>query len=119
MDVPEILRNAPIPDYQYREITNSFFLGEVSDIYLRQDTDLKPVIDYILRSSWFLDPANSYARYAWPAEFVARLFTHRRKQLGTILGRDAARWPEAVTPDLRPESLRVDQIVALWRLGGR
>lgn len=50
------------------------------------------------------------------AEFVARLFTHRRKQLGTILGRDTARWPEAVTPDLRPESLRVDQIVALWRL---
>ena len=29
-DVPEILRSVEIPDYQYREMTNSFFLGEVS-----------------------------------------------------------------------------------------
>ncbi len=48
------------------------FLDEVVDVYLRQDTDMKSVIDYILRSSWFLDPANYYTRYSWPAEFVVR-----------------------------------------------
>ncbi|MHC4099302.1 MAG: 16S rRNA (adenine(1518)-N(6)/adenine(1519)-N(6))-dimethyltransferase RsmA [Planctomycetota bacterium] len=48
--------------------------------------------------------------------FVTRLFTARRKQLGTILGRAAAPWPEGVTADLRPEALTVDQIIALWRL---
>ena len=31
-DVPDILRNVQIPDYQYREMTHSFFLGEVSVI---------------------------------------------------------------------------------------
>ena len=50
------------------------------------------------------------------AEFVSRLFTHRRKQLGTTLGRDATIWPEGIDPSMRPESLRVDQILALWRL---
>jgi KUP system potassium uptake protein len=31
-DVPDILQNVQIPDYQYREMTHSFFLGEVSVI---------------------------------------------------------------------------------------
>jgi KUP system potassium uptake protein len=31
-DVPKILRNAKIPGYEYREMTSSFFLGEVSVI---------------------------------------------------------------------------------------
>ncbi|MHC4219381.1 MAG: hypothetical protein ACYSU7_13125 [Planctomycetota bacterium] len=48
--------------------------------------------------------------------FVTGLFSARRKQLGTILGRGATRWPDGVTPDLRPEALTIDQIVALWRL---
>ena len=49
-------------------------------------------------------------------DFVRRLFAARRKQLGTILGRAAAQWPEGVTVDLRPEALTVEQIVALWRM---
>jgi 16S rRNA (adenine1518-N6/adenine1519-N6)-dimethyltransferase len=49
-------------------------------------------------------------------EFITRLFSARRKQLGTILGRAASAWPDGVTPDLRPEALTVEQIVALWRL---
>jgi len=49
-------------------------------------------------------------------EFVTRLFSARRKQLGTILGRAATPWPEGVTADLRPEALTVGQIVELWRL---
>ncbi len=49
------------------------------------------------------------------ATFVTSLFTKRRKQLGTILGRSWDDWPPGVTPDLRPEALTVEQMVALWR----
>jgi 16S rRNA (adenine1518-N6/adenine1519-N6)-dimethyltransferase len=49
------------------------------------------------------------------ARFVVDLFTKRRKQLGTILGRDFSQWPRGVTASLRPEALAVDQLVALWR----
>lgn len=49
------------------------------------------------------------------SKFVTGLFTRRRKQLGTILGRDRADWPSGVTPDLRPEALTPEQMVALWR----
>jgi uncharacterized protein (DUF1800 family) len=48
------------------------FVEEVADIYLRNDTSIKAVVAYILRSRWFLDPANMFSRYSWPAEFVAR-----------------------------------------------
>ena len=61
-------------DFLVSELTPApkAFLDEVVDVYLRQDTDMKPVLDYILRSPWFLDPANYYTRYSWPAEFVVR-----------------------------------------------
>lgn len=49
------------------------------------------------------------------ARFAVRLFAARRKQLGTILGRDRDDWPAGVTPDLRPEALTVDQFIELWR----
>ena len=51
------------------------------------------------------------------ARFVTQLFTKRRKQLGTILGRDCE-WPAGVTADLRPEALRVERIVTLWQRFG-
>ena len=47
------------------------------------------------------------------AEFAVRLFSKRRKQLGTILGRDI-HWPPGITPDLRPEALTIDQLIALF-----
>ncbi len=46
------------------------------------------------------------------ARFVTELFTKRRKQLGTILGKDTL-WPDGVTADLRPEALSIDQIIEL------
>ncbi len=46
------------------------------------------------------------------ATFVTALFGRRRKQLGTIFGRDT-RWPPGITGDLRPDALSIDQIVAL------
>ncbi len=45
--------------------------------------------------------------------FATRLFSSRRKQLGTIFGRDRADWPAGITPDLRPEALSPGQFVAL------
>jgi 16S rRNA (adenine1518-N6/adenine1519-N6)-dimethyltransferase len=49
------------------------------------------------------------------AAFLQRLFTMRRKQLGRILGRDAA-LPPGVSHDARPDALGVEQLVALSRL---
>ena len=40
------------------------------------------------------------------------LFIKRRKQLGAILGRDTP-LPEGVTPEMRPETLTVEQLVTL------
>lgn len=42
------------------------------------------------------------------------LFSKRRKQLGTILGRDRA-FPAGIAADARPEQLSVEQLVALSR----
>ena len=58
-----------------------------------------------------LDDPSAFAR------FVSTLFGKRRKQLGTIFGRDRA-WPDDIAPDQRPETLDIDRLVALWRWSG-
>ncbi len=47
------------------------------------------------------------------ARFVHELFGTRRKQLGTIFGRERD-WPRGVTPDMRPERLELPMIRALY-----
>ncbi len=49
------------------------------------------------------------------ATFATALFGKRRKQLGTIFGREV-KWPDGITPDLRPDALTVQQIVELCSL---
>ncbi|MSR29552.1 MAG: ribosomal RNA small subunit methyltransferase A [Phycisphaerales bacterium] len=44
--------------------------------------------------------------------FLHTLFSKRRKQIGTILGRETV-WPDGVLPAMRPEQLSPNQIVAL------
>ncbi|MSR45431.1 MAG: ribosomal RNA small subunit methyltransferase A [Phycisphaerales bacterium] len=44
--------------------------------------------------------------------FMQTLFTKRRKQLGSILGRNGA-WPDGVTATMRPEELTPTQMIAL------
>lgn len=44
--------------------------------------------------------------------FCQQVFSKRRKQLGSTLGRDTA-WPEGVRPENRIEELSVDRVVAL------
>lgn len=46
--------------------------------------------------------------------FCQRAFAQRRKQLGSVLGRDIA-WPEGIEPSMRAEGLEPEQLVALWR----
>jgi 16S rRNA (adenine1518-N6/adenine1519-N6)-dimethyltransferase len=46
------------------------------------------------------------------SSFCARLFTGRRKQLGSVLGRDTP-WPAGVEARMRAEELTVPQIIAL------
>jgi 16S rRNA (adenine1518-N6/adenine1519-N6)-dimethyltransferase len=48
------------------------------------------------------------------AETLQRLFSTRRKQVGTILGRDH-HLPQGIDPSVRPEDLTVEQIVTLSR----
>ena len=48
------------------------FVDNVANVYLQNRTEIRPVVRYVLTSPWFTDPAMQYARYAWPAEYVAR-----------------------------------------------
>ena len=48
------------------------------------------------------------------AALLQRLFTKRRKQIGSILGRETA-LPDGVDPKMRPEQLSVEQLVDLAR----
>jgi uncharacterized protein (DUF1800 family) len=48
------------------------FVSSCATAYLVNDTEIRPVIHYILRSRWFMHPGSAYARYSWPAEFVVR-----------------------------------------------
>ena len=49
------------------------------------------------------------------ARLLQKLFSKRRKQLGTILGRDRP-WPGGVDPSQRPEQLTVEQLIKLMEL---
>ncbi len=48
------------------------------------------------------------------ADFCQKLFSQRRKQLGSVLGR-GGRWPEGISPTQRAEQLTVEQLIALHR----
>ena len=49
------------------------------------------------------------------ATFVTKLFSARRKQLGSILGRDT-KLPEGIDKTARPSTLTIAQLETLWRL---
>jgi uncharacterized protein (DUF1800 family) len=48
------------------------FVQSTANVYLQNRTEIRPVVRHILTSQWFNDPSMRFARYAWPAEFVAR-----------------------------------------------
>ena len=46
---------------------------QLSATYYATDFDMRAVVRQLLESSAFRDPANYWARYSWPVEFVVRL----------------------------------------------
>ena len=60
--------------------------------------------------------AESANRHAF-ARFITDLFSKRRKQLGSIIA-DHAHLPAGVVPRQRPETLSVEQLIALWQRTG-
>ena len=48
------------------------FVETIAGEYLRNNTEMKPVVTAIFRSGWFLDAPSWYTRYSWPVEFVVR-----------------------------------------------
>jgi uncharacterized protein (DUF1800 family) len=66
------------------------FIQNVASVYLQNNTEMRPVVRYILRSPWFTDPTRYFARYSWPVEFVIRAI----KETGwNGFSADAARTP--------------------------
>ena len=71
---------------------NESFLRSVADVYLQNNTEMRPVVRYILRSQWFMERRNFHARYSWPVEYVVRAI----KETGwNGFSVDAARTPLA------------------------
>jgi 16S rRNA (adenine1518-N6/adenine1519-N6)-dimethyltransferase len=52
------------------------------------------------------------------ADFCARAFAQRRKQLGTLLGR-AVPWPPGISPSDRAEQLTVPKLIEIWKAVAR
>jgi len=48
------------------------FINDLAATYLRNGSAIKPVVQQILLSPQFLDPAVAFTRYSWPAEFIVR-----------------------------------------------
>jgi uncharacterized protein (DUF1800 family) len=48
------------------------FLDQAAATYLRFDTSIRAVVEYIFKSPWFSDSSRWSTRYSWPAEFVTR-----------------------------------------------
>jgi uncharacterized protein (DUF1800 family) len=48
------------------------FVASTAGVYLQNRTEIRPVVRHVLSSQWFNNPSMRYARYSWPAEFVAR-----------------------------------------------
>ena len=54
------------------EAPDAGFVENIANVYLRNDTNIKPVIRAVLFSPFFTDPSRFYQRYSWPIEFVIR-----------------------------------------------
>jgi uncharacterized protein (DUF1800 family) len=47
-------------------------IAQLAKIYYDSRFEMKPVVEQLLLSPQFAEASNRYARYSWPAEFVAR-----------------------------------------------
>ncbi len=51
---------------------NAAFVDQIANVYLKNDTNMRPVIRAVLLSPHFTNPSRFHQRYAWPVEFVVR-----------------------------------------------
>jgi len=51
---------------------DSAFVENIAQVYLQNDTNMKPVVRAVLQRPEFIDKKRFYQRYAWPVEFVVR-----------------------------------------------
>jgi uncharacterized protein (DUF1800 family) len=56
---------------EIQEPPNSW-LDQIAKVYLASDSHMAPVVRSVLLSREFDAPANRFARYSWPVEYVAR-----------------------------------------------
>ena len=49
------------------------FIQQLAGVYYSSGYDMRAVVGSLLRSAEFQDPANYFARYSWPVEYVTRL----------------------------------------------
>ena len=56
------------------------FVDTISQTYLKNNTNMKPVVRAVLLSSHFMSKTRYYQRYAWPVEFVVRSL----KEMGRV-----------------------------------
>jgi uncharacterized protein (DUF1800 family) len=54
------------------EPPDSAFVENIAQVYLQNDTNMKPVVRAVLQMPQFIDKKRFYQRYAWPVEFVVR-----------------------------------------------
>jgi len=54
------------------EPADAAFVDKISQVYLQNDTNMKPVVRAVLQTPQFIDQKRFYGRYAWPVEFVVR-----------------------------------------------
>ena len=47
-------------------------LNAAASVYLQNDTSIRSLVHYMLRSRQFQNPGNWHTRYSWPVEFVVR-----------------------------------------------
>jgi uncharacterized protein (DUF1800 family) len=48
------------------------FINSAVQVYLQSDTEIRPVVHFLLRSRQFQNLGYAYTRYAWPVEFIVR-----------------------------------------------
>jgi uncharacterized protein (DUF1800 family) len=54
------------------EPPDSAFIENIAQVYLKNDTNMRPVVRAVLQAPQFIEQKRFYQRYAWPVEFVVR-----------------------------------------------
>jgi len=62
------------------KLPNDQFVDRIADVYLHTGTDMKATVRAVLVSPEFMDEANFFQRYSWPAEYVVRML----KEVGYV-----------------------------------